>query len=645
MTAKYSIAFTCLFISGLLNAQVTFNASDLATISHEELNASALKRIPGSKEVPATYDVKYYRCCWNIDPAIREISGNVTTFFTPSVTGMDALVLDLSQGLSVDSVRYHNQTTTWSHLSDRLTIGFPSVIPQTILDSVSVYYHGIPPENGFGSFAQGTHNGAPVIWTLSEPFGASDWWPCKNGLTDKADSVDIFIRTPAPYTTASNGLLLSALPDGPDIIYHWKHRYPIAAYLVCLAVTNYSRYTQQVPFNGDTLRVVNYVYPEDSASAVEQTANVVSMIQLYDTLFGVYPFQHEKYGHAQFGWGGGMEHQTMTFVSSFGYELLAHELAHQWFGDKITCGAWEDIWLNEGFATYLSGLCYEHLAPFWWKRFREVRVKNIISKPGGSVFCTDTTSVDRIFDSRLSYAKGAMILHQLRWIIGDSAFYAGLNNYLSDVSLSYGFARTSQLKSHLEGACGQDLTWYFNDWFTGEGFPSYQINWTQQADTVSFTVNQTQSHPSVSFFTMSIPVQFKNASRDTIIRFSNTFPGQSFAVAIPFTVDSVLFDPDYQLISGNNTINAVTEHARQRNLQVFPNPASDQVTFLFGESLSKDQGTISIYDQSGRKKAEILHSPGETEISFSTRTFIPGLYYYALPQKGFRYSGKFVIIR
>lgn len=643
--AKYTIAYFLLFISALLHAQVSFNATDLAVISNEEQTANAWKLFPGSPETQTNYDVKWYRCCWNIDPGIREISGNVTTLFTPEQADIDSLVLDLSQEMTVDSVVYHNQPAAWYHASDLLTIRFPSIIPQNTIDSVSVFYHGVPPENGFGSFAQGTHNGTPVIWTLSEPFGSSDWWPCKNGLTDKADSIDIFIRTPAAYKTASNGLLVSESPAGTDIIYHWKHNYPIASYLVCLAVTNYACYTQQVPFGADTLLVVNYVYPEDSASAVAQTSYVGSMIQLFDTLFGIYPFQNEKYGHAQFGWGGGMEHQTMTFVYEFGFELLAHELAHQWFGDKITCGAWEDIWLNEGFATYLSGLCYEHLSPIWWKRFREVRVKNIITKPGGSVYCTDTTSVGRIFDGRLSYAKGAMILHQLRWIIGDSAFFAALNNYLSDTSLAYGFARTAQLKTHLENSCGQDLTWYFDDWFTGEGYPSYKINWTQENDIVLFTVKQSQSHPSVSFFEMSIPVQFKNASHDTIICFSNTFSGQQFIVTIPFAVDSLLFDPDYQLISGNNIISAVKELTRQRKLHVYPNPAGDQVIFDFIGSPLKESGKICIYDRAGRLRAKLKVFPAETEVILDTRNFSPGLYSYILPQHGFQYKGEFVIVQ
>ena len=635
--------FVCLFVSGLLHAQVTFHDKDLMDIVKEERDSHTGKLLQTAPESTSNYDVKWYRCSWNIDPGIREISGNVTTLFIPVRQVTDSLVFDMNLALTVDSVMYHNHPLTWSHTSDLLTIRFSFSLPLEVADSVTVYYHGVPPDNGSGSFVQSSHNGTPVIWTLSEPYGASDWWPCKNGLTDKADSIDIFIRTPSAYKTASNGILVSATPEGPHNVYHWKHRYPIAAYLVCLAVTNYAEYTQKVPFGPDILNVVNFVYPEDSTSASTQTGIIVSMIQLFDTLFGIYPFQLEKYGHAQWGVGGGMEHQTMSFVSSFGFELLAHELAHQWFGDKITCGSWEDIWLNEGFATYLSGICYEHLAPELWKRFREVRIDNIISRPGGSVFCTDTTDIDRIFDGRLSYAKGGMILHQLRWIIGDSAFFAALNSYLLDASLAYGFARTENFKSHLESSCGQDLTWYFNDWFTGEGFPSYQVKWFQTDNTVLFTVNQTQSHPSVSFFEMPIQLKFKNATCDTLLRFSNTFSGQAFSATIPFTVDSVFFDPDHQIISGNNVINAIAERTWQPGLQVFPNPAIDRVTFRFGVFPVKDNGKICIYDHSGRMMEEILITHGETEIILDTHNYLPGLYFYFFRQQDHRECGKFII--
>jgi aminopeptidase N len=640
-----TMVIALLMVSSLAMAQGTFHSDDLPAIAISERDAFASKHLPHHKKITGNYDVKWYRCRWVIDPGIRAISGNVTVLFTPTEAGVDSLALDLHQALSVDSVIYHGLELPWNHVNDAVTIRFTSTLPLNQADSVTVCYHGVPPDNGFGSFAQGMHSNTPVIWTLSEPYGASEWWPCKNGLTDKADSVDIFIYTPPGAKTASNGILLSETPSGSGTVFHWKHRYPIAAYLVCLAVTNYVKYTHKVPFGNNSLDVVNYVYPEDSATAAAQTASIIPMIQLYDTLFGIYPFQNEKYGHAQFGWGGGMEHQTMTFVSSFGFELIAHELAHQWFGNKVTCGSWADIWLNEGFATYLSGLCYEHLAPSWWKRFREVRVKSIVSKPGGSVYCTDTTNVNRIFDSRLSYAKGAMILHQLRWILGDSAFFAGLNNYLSDANLAYGFALTGQLKSHLEISGGRDLTWYFNDWYTGEGYPSYHINWSQQGDSVFFVVNQTQSHVSVSFFEMTIPLQFKTGSRDTIIRFSNTFSGQPFAVKIPFKVDSVVFDPDCQLISGNNTIGAIAENTWQHSVKIYPNPADNRITFYFTGIHLCDESQMKIYDPSGCLIEELHVEPDETEIQLNTSKYAQGLFFYVLSTKKVQASGKFMIIR
>ncbi len=642
---RKAILLSLVFFSGVLCAQHTFNPDDLNTIARGERKAGRFEISRAAGTAISAYKVTYYNCFWIIDPAVREISGSVTVYFIPQQAGFDSLVLDMNQALNVDAVGYHNNPfNTWYHTADQLVLKFFSTRPQNVLDSITVYYQGVPPSDGFGTFETGMHNGAPILWTLSEPYGSSNWWPCKNGLTNKADSIDIKVRVPEGYVCAANGVLKGTVHLGGNVFYYWKHRYPIAAYLVGIAVTNYVLYDHQVPYGGDTLKVVNYVYPEDSATAVLETRLIIPMIQLFDSLFGIYPFQREKYGHAQFGWGGGMEHQTMTFVTNFQFELIAHELAHSWFGDKVTCGSWTDIWLNEGAATYLSGLCYEFLEPDLFVRFREDRVKKITREPGGSVYCQDTTNVDRIFDPRLSYAKGCMILHQLRWIIGDSSFFAAMNNYLDDYSLAYGFARTENLKSHFESSCGQDLTWYFDDWFTGEGYPQYHINWSQPNDTVFFTINQTQSLPSAQFFKLPLQLKFKNALKDTMIRVNNTFTGEWFRMKIPFKVDSLVFDPEYQVISAGNTITAVDEHQLMSGIGVSPNPANDHIHFSFGQLLSGSGGSLEIYNASGQLADERSLFPGITELALNTSRYSPGLYFYVCSSGTHRIKGKFMIL-
>lgn len=391
---------------------------------------------------------------------------------------------------------------------------------------------------------------------------------------------------------------------GADKISYWKHRYPIAAYLVAIAVSDYTIFTNQVQLSNGNLEVFNYVYNEDLSVAQSALAEMVNHLKYFDSLFVPYPFMNEKYGHAQFNWGGGMEHQTMSFVGGFSYELLAHELAHQWFGDHVTCGSWQDLWLNEGFATYSTGLCYERFSPnLYWKIWKANQVDFITSSPDGSVFVSDTMNISRLFDARLTYSKAAMLLHMLRWKIGDDHFFNALRNYQNNPLLSYRYARNVDLKNELELESGQNLDEFFNDWYWGQGYPSYQLSYDQDnTNLISFTLSHAQSHPSVSFFEMPVPILFKNATQDTLIVYSHDFSGQSFASQLSFKVDSVIIDPENWLVCNQNVITQTKELILlSERLQVFPNPAQESLTFSFDGFEKSDIVNLAIFAVDGKK--------------------------------------------
>lgn len=602
--------FTILF-SISLNAQEDWTCKDTDDIAAMEAQARANLLQRRTNEFTDNYDIKYHRFEWTIDPREYYIQGTVTTYFLPTEAGFDQINFELSNELTVNQVRYQGQNLNFTLSNDDiLRISLPNILPIGELDSLSITYEGAPPRTGFGSFSQSFHGNTPVIWTLSEPYGSKDWWPGKMDLSDKMDSIDVIVRTPQQYRVASNGLLVSETQQDTFKTYHWRHRYPITAYLIAIGVTNYDVYSDFVTMpDGSELEVLNYIYPEQMVFAQSQTFRTVQAIQLFNELFTPYPFAKEKYGHAQFGFGGGMEHQTMSFMGGWSQSLQAHELAHQWFGDKITCGSWQDIWLNEGFATYLEGLTQEAgIGTVDFQLWLFGKISSITSAPGGSVFVNDTTSVNRIFNGRLSYSKGAMLLHMLRWKLGDNNFFQAIRNYLNDPELAYSYAKTDDLKRHLEAQSGQDLTEFFEDWFYGEGYPSYTIDYfpqyNQQNNLVHLTVRQTTSHSSVDFFEMPIPLRFKsNDGRDTTVVLDHRFSGQEFVVELPFEAGEVSFDPDLWLVSANNQVNVILVSTQDldylaKQVQIFPNPANDFLT-VDVKKLPVKVWQIDIFDTKG----------------------------------------------
>lgn len=556
--------------------------------SHE--NRARFRRSSGL----GNYDVKFHQLYLKLNPFNNYIQGSVLTRFETKAKH-DSIGFDLHSALTVDSVIYHNFKISFSHTNNKLTIFFNFTIPSFTIDSVTVFYQGKPAQSG-RYFANVNHKTGPSIHTLSEPYGALYWWPCKQTLTDKIDSIDILVETDTAFRAASNGLLVSEnLLNDSTVVYHWQHRYPIATYLVAVAVANFEEHSfyAKIKNGTDSVFIQNYIWPESLDKAKEELPEVNPIMNLFDSLFGTYPFIKEKYGHAQFLTGGGMEHQTMSFMGSFDYSLVAHELAHQWFGDQVTCGGWESLWVNEGFATYLTALCFEYLQPEeeFTQRLESMRAY-VLSETFGSVYPIDTISLDKLFNQRLTYQKAALMIHMVRWKLGDSLFYQGIRNFLESSNFNYGFAITNDIKKSWEDVSGIDLTEFFEDWFYGEGYPIYDIVWFQEKDDVSVILTQTTSHHSVSFFDIPIPIKFSGSNRDSTLIFDPSSNFESFNFALPFEIESVEFDPDLWVLAKSNI-----RFKLIKNFNIYPNPFIDKTTISVGSSFIRN---VEITDISGK---------------------------------------------
>lgn len=560
---KLTKLFFLLFLSqcfGILNAQ--HSDKDL-----RRLNQGNYHLYRNAQSNTGNYDLKYHRLELNVDPDIHYIEGMICSYFVPTQDNFSSIQFDLYDNMTIDSVMYNGQELTHSFPNNTtLDIQFNQPLAINQVDSIKIYYQGAPFVDGFGSFeidqsdCSGDH---PLMWTLSEPYGAKTWWPCKESLDDKIDSLDMIVRTPSQYRVASNGILVSESQNGSFKTYFWKHRYPIPAYLVAFAVAEYSVYSDFVPAfdNSPEIEILNYVFPCHFNSAQNSTPNLIPIFEYYIQTFGNYPYENEKYGHAECGFGGGMEHSTMSFMGGFGTSLMAHELAHQWFGDKITCGSWQDIWLNEGFATYLDGLtCEQGIGYTSWENWKSSKINHVTGNDFGSTYVYDTTNVWNIFSSRLVYSKGALLLHMLRWVLGDDDFFNGVYNYINDPELAYDYARTRDLKAHLEGESGKNLTEFFEDWLYGQGWPEYDVHWSYSEDCEALFVQILQSHSAGqgSFFEMPVPIKFSNDTQDTLLIFNqNSSDKTAFYRLLDFEPTTVTFDPDLWLCA-THSINTTT---------------------------------------------------------------------------------------
>lgn len=505
-------------------------------------------------------DALHYKLEIDLDFATETIQGTNTATFASRSHGLTTLSLDLLSALTVNSVLMNGQPVAWTRPTDLIVVTLDRAYNLGEPFTVQVNYGGAPPvPAGFGGLQFTTTGGnRPVAWTLSEPWDARGWWPGQDQLDDKA-TWEMWVTHPANMSVASNGLLqgIDALPNN-RARSRWQTNYPQAAYLASFVCTEFSRRTDYYTAFGANMPVEFFVFPESFASWASGMDRVVPMLTAFSGAYGQYPFVNEKYGIAQFTWGGGMEHQTISSQNSVSESLTAHELAHQWWGDMTTCQTWSDVWLNEGFATFSEALWLERKAGGTLASYLAAMVSRKPQSTAGTVYVYTPTSVNNIFSTTNVYRKGAWALHMLRGVLGDSAFFQALLDYRA--GFEGNSATTAEFRVAVEQSSGRQLGWFFDQWVMAGGSPAYRFAWQSKVVGGShyLYLEIDQSQTSQSVFTMPIQVRVTTGAGTVNATVWNDERSDQMVIALPAAATAVSLDPDQWILRGTPTTRSYT---------------------------------------------------------------------------------------
>jgi len=522
-------------------------------------------------------DVLHYDLNIEINPSAHTVAGSNTITVKSLVNGLTTFTVQLRSNFSVTAVQVDGLPSTWTQVNTANgRVALNHVYNAGDQFTVYVAYNGSPVSQGFGSFDFTSQNGQPLVESLSEPYYSNTWWPAKDENTDKA-TADLRFTVPNTMKAISNGVRISTTPvGGTKTQYYWKTNYPTATYLYCVAATNYNEFGGTYDFGTGTMPLQFFIYPtQDSAGTRSAWLKVSEMLPVLSSLYGQYPFINEKYGIYHFNFNGGMEHQTMTGEGTFLEWVTVHELGHQWWGDCVTCATWSDIWLNEGFATYTEAL---------WEQFKpggsEAGLHDSMamkrpSEVSGTVYCYDTSDINRIFSGAYTYNKAAWVLHMLRSVLGDEKFFQGLGVYRA--AHEYSSATTADFQAAMESAYGSTLQWFFNEWVYQGGAPVYQFAWRPVVaggkDYVELYVKQTQN-ASYPFFKMPVYVKTTNNGQPVVSQVWNTAQSQSLLFAVPAPTTALTFNPGPWILATAVTSTAFVE-GPPKLVKVSPSPQSE----------------------------------------------------------------------
>ena len=663
---KLPATLTILFLSlaFLVNAQDHRDIRGSAACSHRKSSATHL----ASKPLQATSDpahsfdaIKYnlsldlYPC--HLSPYPKNFSGSVIlTFRADSV--LNSITLNAATGsLEIDSVRLAG--VSYTHTSNILAIQLDRTYNPGETASVKIYYRHKNVSDG-AFYVNGG-----FVFTDSEPEGARKWFPCWDKPSDKA-LFELTARVHTSVRLGSNGRLADSTLVGDTLIYHWVSDHNIATYLMVISSkVNYKinvNWWHKTSSPGDSIPIRYYF------NAGENPTGIMAIMPAMTTWFSdnwvVHPF--DKNGFAtlnnDFAWGG-MENQTLTSLcpGCWSESLVAHEFAHQWFGDMITCATWADIWLNEGFATWAEGFWYESYNGY--NAYKSDILNNSyyylsanagwpISDPDWAI---NTPSTSVLFDYSITYMKGSCVVHQLRYVLGDSLFFRVLQDYCSDSTLKYHSATISDFQGVVNRVTGEDYSWFFNEWIYWPDHPVYQntYNFEDLGNgqwKVNLQVVQTQT--TAPFFKMPVEilVRFTDATDTTFLIMSDV-NYQQFSWTFDKEPKVFKFDPDKEIVlkEGGTTVGLTDLRPEPvaSQFKAVPNPASStaKITFRLDRPA---QVNLEVTDLTGINRTTLasgLQPAGLSEFTLDCSTYAPGTYLIILTAGDRRQVNKLIIIR
>jgi aminopeptidase N len=630
------IVLLVLFCAGILylaEAQPQTKTQAQQTCAESRLYSSTRQAVatPQHQQLMNMYDVTFYGLDLALERNSIFISGSVTTKAKVKSSLLSVFAFELHPNFDITSVTINGvaqQSITRSGSDVSINLNAPLAANSTL--QAIITYSGSAPQSGSAAIGNGFNSAIEsqwknnVAWSLSEPYAAYEWWPTKQVLTDKADSVHVFVTTSPENKVGSNGLLTKTitLPNG-KVRYEWKSKYPIAYYLISVAVSDYEEYVQFANPAGapKPIPIVNYVYKGGALTQFKKTIDMTGLIlEHYSDLFTLYPFADEKYGHSMAPIGGGMEHQTMTTQSTFTLQITAHELAHQWFGNNVTCASWQDIWLNEGLASYAEYLALLRISSgtaHAWLFDAQERAKY---DPKASLRVPDTTDIARIFDYNISYKKGAAVVHMLRYEINnDDLFFKALQNYQTQFRGKS--VTTADFQRVVEETTGRDFDYFFTQWYEGDGYPRFNLWWNKIGESVILELHQTTTG-STPFFKTDVTIEIVSGFSNKIVRLTQTKPIQQYVIPVDgFSSISIIVDPDKWLLRAVDHIN------QNRDLLtpfLYPNPIVNGPLTI--ADLPYPVTKAIIYDRIGRKMGTQNFNKTRT-LELDIQTLPAGLYF------------------